>query len=328
MELYSIHRFPWGTSIWGFATAALLVAAAVLGNLHLAILALAPAMLSLGLWFGCSGEFRARLEDDSLVVEDRGLTISYTEIEGLTVGGFGVDPDWPRFRAGAVMVMHRRGILEIPAALNVPIRQVYRALLALVPTTGSCRLSPEMSEHARKEAATFGADKVHTFGRRKIIGHSTSTRRGQSCAAALLLCGILWCVVCACLPGPFEANRRTGWLVAGILLSILSMAAWLLLYLQQRSRTVIHRALANAEMVISPTGIALKQGDVQGHLRWGELLDVRFLNRARFAVSSAAAQTIGSIQLVISGAKIGLADVYDRPIALIHGLIRGYWKGE
>jgi hypothetical protein len=139
---------------------------------------------------------------------------------------------------------------------------------------------------------------------------------------------MLWCVVCALLPGPFEAGNRTGWLVCGILLSVFSAAIWLLLSLNQRSNTAIARSLANAELVISPTGIALKQGEIQGHLRWAELLDVRFLNNRRFSVSSSTEQTVGAIQLAVSGAKIGLADVYDRPIALIHKLIRGYWKGE
>lgn len=327
MELHLTRRFPWGVSFWALAAAALLVAATVLGNLNLVILALAPTMLSLGLWMGSPREFRAELQDDCLVVENPSVTIPYAEIEGLTIGGFGVDPDWPRFRAGTLMVMHRHGVLEIPASLNVPIRQVYRALLAVLPATGSYQLSPTMSEHAMKEAATFGTERVHAFGCRKVIGPSPSTSRARACAAALLLCGILWCVVSALLPGPFEANNRIGWLVSGMLISLFSAPTWLLLYVRQGTNTAIARALANAELVISPTGLALRQGDVQGHLRWAELLDVRFLNRGGFAVSSSTELTVGTIQLVISGAKIGLADVYDRPIALIHKLIRAYWKG-
>jgi hypothetical protein len=141
-------------------------------------------------------------------------------------------------------------------------------------------------------------------------------------------CGILWCLIYAAVPSRLAAREYEPWLVFGILLSIFSALGLLLLYLSQKSDKAIGRSLEKSELVISPTGIAVKQGDLQGHLRWGELLDIRFPTRGRSSFVFTSEERLGGIHLVIAGAKIRIADVYDRPIALIYRLIRGYWKGE
>jgi hypothetical protein len=224
--------------------------------------------------------------------------------------------------------MHRRGVLEIPSPLDVPIQDVYRALIAVLPATGSYRLSQTFADHSQKEAATFGSERVHAFCRRNNVGRSPSTRRGQICTGLLLLCGMLWCLAYAAISPPNVAREYEPWLVFGILLSVLSVLGWFLLYLRQHSDKTIARSLENAELVISPTGIAVKQGTVQGHLRWEELLDVRLPAKAPFSFVLTGKELTGGIQLIVAGARIRIADVYDRPIALIYRLIRGYWKGE
>ena len=72
----------------------------------------------------------------------------------------------------------------------------------------------------------------------------------------------------------------------------------------------------------------MQQADLRGHLRWEELLDVRFREEKYFTFSIRRDSIPRGIQLNMAGAKIRIPDVYDRPLALIHGLIRGYWKGE
>jgi hypothetical protein len=324
MELYSQRQFSWGTLVWGGVAAALLVASFALGNAHLAIGALAPALLAFGLLIGRRGEFRAWLRDDCLEVEKPALKIPYAEIEGLTIDGFSVDPDLPKVRKGTLMVMCRAGVVEIPANVNAPIQKVYQAILAMLPTTGSCGLSPAFSEHLRKEAATFGAERVHGFARRSVIGRRPSTRRGQICAGLLLLCGILWCLIYAALSGSPDARKYEPWLGVGITLSLFSSFAWVMLYAVQQPIEGRSRTLKNAELIVSPTGIAVRQGTLQGHLRWDELLDVQ-LSKSRYVARGNDGAT-GSLHLIIAGTKIRIADVYDRPLALIHRLIQKYWK--
>lgn len=328
MELYSQRPFPWGATFWGCVATALLIASLVCGNLHLAILALAPAMLTFGLLLGRRREFRGCLRDDCLEVEEPALRIPYTEIEGLTINGLAVDPDFFRVKTGTLMVMHRGGVLEIPATSNVPIQKVYQAIISVLPTTGSRQLSQTFTEHFQKEAATFGPERVHGFSRRKVIGRRPSTRRGQICAASLVLCGILWCLVYAAASGPFAAREYEPWIGFGSMLSLFSLFGWLALYCMQQPLEGKSRTLRNAELIVSPTGIAVHQGDIQGHLRWEELLDVRFSRPRRFSFVLSREGVAVGIQLVIAGTTVRIIDIYDRPIALIHKLIQQYWKGK
>jgi hypothetical protein len=326
MELHSQQRFPWGTVVWGCVAAGLLIASLASGNSHLAILALAPALLAFGLLAGRRREFHAWLRDDCLELEKPAVKIPYAEIEGLTMGGFAVDPDAPRLRPGTLVVTHRGGVAEIPATVNAPIQKVYQAILAVLPTTGSCRLSDTFSAHFQKEVALFGQERVHGFGRRKVIGRRPSTRRGQICAASLLFCGILWCLIYAAVSGSPDARKYEPWLGFGIALSIFSFLGWLLLYLMQRPLEGKAGTIKNAELIVSPTGIAVHQGDIRGHLRWEELRDVRVSRAGRSGFVASSEGVAFGMQLVIAGAKIHIADVYDRPLALIYKLIQRYWK--
>jgi hypothetical protein len=328
MELLSRRRFSWGAAFWASAAAALLVASEIGGNPHMAILALAPAMLAFGLVVGRRRAFRCLLTEEGLEVDRPPLKLSYAQIEGLTVNGLGIDPDSPRLKAGTLMVMHPRGAVEIPAALNVPVQKVYRAILAMLPPTGCSRLSPTLAEHFEKETAMFGPERVHAFGRRKVLGRRPSTRRGQICAMLLLACGIAWCLVYGAVAGQKNAPEFEPWIGFGIFLSLFSILGWAILHARQSPLEGNARRLKNAELIVSPTGIAVSQGDIQGHLRWAELLDVKFSDRPYRGLVVNRESIGGGIQLIIAGAKIGVADVYDRPIALIHKLMMRYWKGE
>jgi hypothetical protein len=226
--------------------------------------------------------------------------------------------------------MHRGGVLEIPPKLNVPVKDVYRAILSLLPPTGSHQLSGALAGHLQKEVAMFGSERVHAFAFRTFLGRRPSTRRGQVCALLLLLCGILWCFVPLIVAHGGKLPRAyEPWLGFGIALSVLSALAWLLLYaMQQPIEGRAAKTLTNAEMVISPTGLALMQGHLKGHLRWDELRDVRFWRRSRQFTLVFHERLLGGIHLVIAGAEIRIPDVYDRPLPLIREIIRHYWKGE
>lgn len=327
MELHYTRPYPRGAAYWGFVALALLIAGGIYQNPHLAILALAPAMLALGLLLGRPRDFHGRLTEKGLEVDQPELKIPYSEIEGLTINRISVDPDQTHIKSGALMVTHRHGFLEIPAGLNVPIQKVYQAIFSLMPTTGSYQLSPQFSDHVRKETETFGNERVHAFSKRTIPGRRCSTRRGRICAALLFLCGIIWIIVYIVARNQGIGVGNEAWAGVGSLLAISSALAWILLYSKQTYYTGATKRLKEAELVVSPTGIAVKQGDIQGHLLWEELLDVKFLIRPP-VLTITRASLAGSIELVIAGAKIHLLDVYDRPMALIHKLIRRYWKNE
>ena len=76
----------------------------------------------------------------------------------------------------------------------------------------------------------------------------------------------------------------------------------------------------NASLVIGPQGMAMVQGTIQGEVRWPELLDIRFQSKPRgFTIGSSSA--IHGILLRVKGANIVIADIYDRPLYVIHNRI-------
>jgi hypothetical protein len=329
MEIYSYRRFSWGAAFWALAAIALIVTGLLLGNRHLLILAPAPLLLALGLWFFRPGAFRCTLGEDCLEIEKPACKIPYEEIEGLTMAGRVQNPQSPRLKRGPLILIHRHGVVEIPSSLNVAVEKLFQAIFAKIPFTSSYQLSESLIGHFKNEEAMFGPNRVHAYACRSHLGRCPSTRRGRICALLLLCCGIFWCFI----PTIFHQQTKKGnlemepWIGLGLMLAILSAFTLLLLYLMQRSQQPGARKLKNSEMVISPTGIALIQGDLKGHLRWEELTDVRFLEKRKFALTSAD-QLLGGITLVVPGTEIRIPDVFDRPLPLIHLLIRRYWKGE
>ena len=327
MELYCPKQFPLGAAFWGAAAVVLVLAGGCFGNPHFVIAALAPAVLALGLFWCRRSEFRCSLSEEGLELANPPQRIPYAAIEGLSIGGVALDPEAPRFRRGPLVVTHRSGVLEIPPPANAPVQKVYQAILAMLPATGSYRLSPAMIEHFQKEKELFGPERVHYFSRRKFGGPWRSTRRVRICALLLTACGILWCFV------PLLTNARNVreyevWPAMGAVLAVVSFVVWLVLYLSQFSHRRRPRAFDNAELIISPTGIAVRQGDLEGHLCWDEALDVRFAKAYDTFLADSRRPSVGGVHITIAGAKIHLPDIYDRPIVLIHRLIRRYWKGE
>ena len=74
----------------------------------------------------------------------------------------------------------------------------------------------------------------------------------------------------------------------------------------------------NASLVISPQGMAMVQGDIQGEVRWPELVEIRFNTKPRgFDFGNPSAMLPG-ILLRVKGASILIADIYDRPLHVIH----------
>ncbi|MBN1395340.1 MAG: hypothetical protein JW959_09980 [Pirellulales bacterium] len=329
MELYYSPRISLGAALFAFVAAAFLAAGAVYHNPHPAIFALAPAMLALGLWLSRTSNFAGRLTEEGLEVDrPKADKILYPEIEGLTINGLSVEPDSQKLKRGRVMVMHRRGVLEIPAGVNLPIQKVYKAIYKLLPTTGSYQLSALFAEHVEKETAKFGVERVHSFCTRKHYAPRRSTRRERICAAMLFLCGAAWCFVPAVWSDPAKAAEAENWPGAGITFMVLSVIGigWLFA-LQHSTMPVVRKNYRDSELIVSPTGIAVKQGDLNGQLRWGELVNVAYTSRQPFYTVNPVERT-GHIHLKIAGTAIHVPDIYDRPLALIHQLIMRYWKGK
>lgn len=326
MELYTPRPRPIGAVFWAAIAILFLVFELNTRSLHWQMAALPPAMLAFGLWIGRRREFRGRLTETALEVDSLSTIIPYEAIEGLTIGGLAINPEETKLKPRPLLVMHRGGVLEIPAMLNVPVLKVYEVLLAALPTTSHCTLSPPMAEYFEKEKNLFGNERVHAFCRRKYIGRRPSTLRGQLCCGLLFLCGIIWCLMSSFLVEEKNAKEYQVWFALGIELAVVSFLAWIYLLAKQALVEVRARKLKNAELIISPSGIAVRQGDTVGHIRWDELLDVRFIHKPRKTVTLTRKSATIGLTLYMAGANFRIADVYNRPIAFIYRLIQKFWK--
>ena len=89
---------------------------------------------------------------------------------------------------------------------------------------------------------------------------------------------------------------------------------------------------ANSELATIGFGdwarwVGIVQGDMKGELRWDELRDIRYSGRPSFFTGFAVSYAdLQGIKLKVAGATIVIADVYDRPLSLIHERLLGYWE--
>jgi hypothetical protein len=140
----------------------------------------------------------------------------------------------------------------------------------------------------------------------------------------LVAAGIVWIALASILPSG-KIDPPEPWIVNGIVLVIVGFVVWLCLFFGQRHPNSGIRKRDQASVVIGPSGLAMTQGNTKGRMRWEELRDVHLSTGTqsfRFGGDLGPA----GIRLVVEGAQIVVADIYDRPLPLIYGRIRRYWQ--
>ncbi len=304
-----------------------LAAGLVTGNVHFALASIPVLALAAGLALTRPAPFHAELTESGLSIVEPPEQVLFSAIESLRLAGAAQDPKSPVLKAGPLLVMHREGVLEIPSRLNVPVADLYRHLAAQVCGSGSREVHPQLASYLAQEEAAFGPERVWTFGARRHLGRRNSTRRARAVCLLLVLAGIVLVVAV----GVLEKRTRLdlgGWVAAGVLLAIFSLFFWLVCKLVERHPDRSIRQWERSSLVVSPSGIALAQGDVQGRMRWDELRDVTFSARPGFISGGGSSRGLAGIWLIVPGAAVRIADVYDRPLPLICSVIRRYWRGS
>lgn len=100
-----------------------------------------------------------------------------------------------------------------------------------------------------------------------------------------------------------------------------------LMWVQSRPHR-IPRTFQGSSLVISPEGLAVVQGNLEGAVCWDEVRDVRTGRWVNDALQVSGAVFGTAITMKLDKATIHLLDVYDRPLPLIHQLICYYWRGQ
>jgi hypothetical protein len=311
-------RFPWVAWLFLLVAAGLIGLAVVAANPHPAIGALLPLFLGIVLWSGRERSMALEFAEQTIEVVEPPSTVRYDGIEGLRAPKRPRDPAKPGPRSYAIDVLHREGILRIPKYLDAASDDVFFFLHQHLTPCGARDLNPALADYLEQQINTFGADKVWSYRARAHFGSGASN--AGVVGGVFAVTGILWIIA------PVFGRSYDPWAVAGAAALVLG-AVFLVVTTaaNPKAKPPGIKKWRESGLVISPSGLAMVQGDLKGELKWAELKDVRYQpGRPYFQLTGGSPLT--GIVLVLEGAKIAIANIYDRPLRMIHERILQYWR--
>lgn len=319
-------RPPLGVIFWLIGAVVLDVLAVVNGNINLAVGSFFPWLVALFLWRLRERALTVRFTETALAVEEPPLEVPYADLQGLLAPRRPINPFKAGPRSYVIGVIHRDGVLHIPDRLNVPSDEVYSFLFGRFSPGGSRDVPKLLTDYLRHKERIYGPERVWSYRARTRLGQGLQPRRLRAFFLALLLSGIIWLIW-------GSVRREEGWVAGSVAPLIFGGLFSLLLWLMnRRPGYAAARQWKKSGLVISPDGMALVQNDLVGELRWDELRDVKLSrsNSWQFfqLVPDWHGGTAANILLKVEGAAIVIADVYDRPLALIYQNICHYWRGK
>lgn len=319
--IQSRPRPPLGAIFWLLLAVLLDVLAVIQGNIDVAVGSLLPWLVALLFWRKRDRAFTVRFTETALEVEEPPLEAAYANLQGLLAPR---RPDNP-FKAGPrsylIQVIHADGVLLIPARLNIPSDEVFSFLYRRFSPSGSRDVPNKLADFLRRKESQFGPEQVWTYRARAYLGRRKRYPRLRTFFLAFLptvAAWLVWGIV----------QRQEGWIIGGSLGLFFGGLFSFLLWLEGRQYLGGFRGWRKAGLVIAPDGLALVQGDLVGELRWDEVREVKLGKATTAFTVTTAAPVIRGIVLKLEGAVIVIADVYDRPLALIYQNIRHYWQGQ
>lgn len=312
--------FPVATLLCLVAALLLLVGAVVVRNLHPALVAGPFLVLALFCFLAQPRRVVLHFTEEGIeVARPVAEFIAYDAIE--TLRPFGRSHN---FRAEgkerfAFNVVHSGGVLHVPARLNVSSEAVLQFLDSQLPRRNDPDLPSSLRQHAERETERFGKRKVTAYSARAHLGYRTGFRNGVAYLGFVLACGVLLLSggILSAQPNS-RPDDAAGYIAAGLLVGIFGSLGWLVIRLLVGHGGVRGiRQWQRSGLVISPSGLALEQGDLTGELEWEEIRDVKLDARQRFG-----------ILVRIEGANILIADLYRAPLSHLLEAIRDNWRED
>jgi hypothetical protein len=290
------------------------------GKVDVAVLSLLPWLGALLLLRARPRPFVARFTETAVEVEEPPLEVPYASMQGLLAPRRPTNP----YKAGPpsylIQVIHTGGVLCIPARLNVPSDEVFSFLLRQFTPSGSRDVPNTLADFLRRKERAFGPERVWTYRARPYFGRFKQYPGWSAFFAALTLTSgawLAWGIV----------NQQGGWIAGGFFGLLFGIVFSVVLWAAGRQSMGIGRGWRQAGLVIAPDGLALSQGDMIGQLRWDEVRDVKVCTASESFRVMVSTQNVRGIVLKVEGAVIVIADIFDRPLALIHQHICHYWRG-
>jgi hypothetical protein len=253
------------------------------------------------------------------------VTVPYKSIVALRSARGSVTPEKLGKGQFTFNVIHHEGVVTIPAAIDAPSPDVFRFLADQLSPSGSRAVPPLLTGYFKRHAETFGEDKLLTYKGREHLGHKFGYRRSPIFWLTIAGTGLIWIGISLAAGPGFE-----GWMGAGIPALLFGLFGWMIALVSSAASPANGiKKWQESGLVISPVGIALVQGDLRGELRWDELRAVkRKAQSAGGAILTSSGSIVHGIGLEVEAAHFVIADIYDRPLFMIHGQLMKYWRGE
>jgi hypothetical protein len=308
--------FPTDVVLCFVIAVASVTVAFVIENRDPALFAAFPAGFGVALLSVRQRPFSARLTRDILQVDQPPLSLAYKAINTVVLCGK------PGQARAPIQLAHAGGVVQFPERLNVRSDELYEYLLGkLRPNTGE-HLPKVLAKYCALQQALYGSQRVQCYTPRPILPDNTRWSEIAFCLGSLPA-GAVWIGA-----GILLGKDGGSWIAFGVIAGILGGFCLLALLLvgNAASQTPMIKNWEQSGLVISPGGLALVQGDMQGELRWEEVRKIRY-GPVFFTFQKTGRQVLG-IDLVVDGATIAIADLYDRPLGMIYQRLREAWQWE
>ncbi len=304
---------PWPSIVFAVGCIAFVATGAISGR---------PAFLAIGILLGAiaavlflsrESAFRAEITHDSLLLHHRGASVRYADLISIAT-----QPN-DRFSEPSrcpLIITHSDGVLEVPADANVPSDELAQFLRGRLPPRIVSVPDPDIADYLQRQLSQFDSDQIF-WCQAGLAAPPTMRRSTRRAWIVCFLVGIAlifigMAVLSAESPrggGRARDDRATQWFAVGTVAIVVGAFGWMLHAAMGRGTNPKIKDAALSSLVISPAGMALRQGDLKGELRWAEIRGAQLGKRP-------------PLKLQLAGAMIPIFNVYDRPLAEIHERIR------
>lgn len=310
------RQFPFAASLFLAVTLILIGVGAVQHDPEWFIGAILPFVLAISQWIIRPHETALRFGPESVSDELHEYEIPYAEIQGLSISGKTPDPREGKVRGGRLTIHAEDRNHEYPNLSQATTRRVYELLLLRIPESGSREVVAELQPRLNNDLQLFDDDLVLTYRARPSMPVSQTEIR--SFLLAMILGGIVWlCIGLA---------RGSNWTVAGVSTIVIALFCTLIVWLARKNENQLVPFRHLSGLIISPRGIALRQGQLKGELKWSE---VRSITCGRAASGTFVTHhPTRAISIKVAGAEILIYDIYDRPLATIHRCMMKFWEAR
>lgn len=311
----SQSRFPIVSVAWVTVSIAMFGSAMLAGSVDVALVALLPLVWALGCLLYRPARCQLALRPSGLQVDFPPQHVPYRALQIIRWNGQAWRPDDRPFGPGRLTLIYRDGMLDLADlhSSSAKVDELYRFLWWFVNGSGSRDVNPKLYDYISQQESLYGGDQVYSFAAREQRGVRPMLRRLQACLWLSGLVGLFWLLGYRAV-GADEAFWAAGWLTAvgGPLAAALVWAA-------HRPSGLVGQQLGDAGLVISPAGLALVQGPVEGTLKWNELQSVQGPDLVWGMVAP-------QLRLRVRGATIPIADVFDRPLIVVWQTLHRFWR--